>query len=213
MRHLAVMLAWLLSVTSGAFATCQHCHRDTLFNRVADHSTHGKKGVTCLACHVEQNPLKNITAKLSGLISFSFKKTHLAAAPADPQCLRCHQAIRRFNHVAPEALPLKLKTIGLVVAHQRHAELRDSCLTCHAAGKLPANPAFRFISARDPMGCIACHNKIVHAVPQKYETNMPTEQQCGYCHGSNMKCPSLKKISDIKDKGRCVECHPNQYSL
>ncbi len=194
-------------------ATCTHCHKDSSFNKVYENSSHGEKGVDCFSCHVDGNILTNIKNKIIGLASFSFSKTHLATYAKDENCLKCHEAIGHFNYVAKEALPEKLKDIGLTINHKRHIELRDSCLACHAKRKLPMNPVFKFIQAKDPMGCAACHNNIAHAVPSKYETNYPTEDQCGYCHGKEKKCPLLKNISDVKDKTRCTECHPNQYSL
>lgn len=201
------------SLRPALFALCTHCHRDSSFNAVYDNSTHGKKGVDCFACHVDKSLFSNLTDKMVGLATFSFGKIHLGAFVKDENCLRCHQAVSRFNYVAKEALPEKLKDIGMTIGHKRHIDLRDSCRTCHAAKTLPQNQAFKFIQQKDPMGCAACHNRIAHARPTKYDITYPTEEQCGYCHGKNRKCPSLKAISDVKDKGRCTECHPNQYSL
>ncbi|MDD5674084.1 MAG: cytochrome c3 family protein [Chitinivibrionales bacterium] len=203
----------LLIFQTASYALCTHCHRDSVYNRVYENSSHGKKSVDCFSCHTDPNILANLGKKLTGMVTLSFKKTHLATRTTDENCLRCHAAIGRFNVVAKEALPDKLKDIGLVIDHKRHLELRDSCRACHGHGNFPHDPVFKKINARDPMGCAACHADIAHATPGKYPINYPSEEQCGFCHGKDRKCPSLKKISDVKDKGRCTECHPNQYSI
>ncbi len=207
------LLFCLLICPAATFALCTHCHRDSAYNRVYDNSSHGKKGVDCFDCHADENILANLGRKVSGLFTFSFKKTHLATKTTDQNCLRCHAAIGRFNYVAREQLPEKLKDIGLVIDHKRHMELRDSCRACHGHGKKIRGLVFKRINARDPMGCAACHVDIAHATPSKYDINYPSEDQCGLCHGKAPTCPSLKKISNVKDKGRCTECHPNQYSF
>jgi len=119
----------------------------------------------------------------------------------------------KFNNVADAALPEKLKSIGLVVAHSKHSALRDSCRICHTVGKFKNNVILKKLSFDDPMGCIACHQGVVHVRPEKYDTPFPLEKTCANCHTSSNKCPAMKKISDIKDKSRCTECHPNQYSF
>jgi hypothetical protein len=69
------------------------------------------------------------------------------------------------------------------------------------------------VSRDDPIGCVSCHRDIAHVKPTKYDTPFPQEKTCALCHNSANKCPSMNKISDIKDKSRCTECHPNQYSF
>ena len=212
-KSFLIILILLFCAPTAVKALCTHCHRDTAYTKVYENSTHGKQKVDCMSCHVNNNIFRNLADKITGLATFSFSKVHLGAYANDKSCSKCHRAISRFNYTAKEALPEKLKDIGLNIGHKRHLELRDSCLACHAGGNLPPNPVFKFIRAEDPMSCAACHNNIAHAVPAKYDINFPMEDQCGYCHGKDRKCPSLQKISNVKDKSRCTECHPNQYTL
>lgn len=213
MMKCLVFLLIIFKLPIPILALCTHCHRDSSHTKIYRDSPHGQKGVECSACHVDRNILQNIADKITGLATFSFKKTHLGTYAKDENCLTCHRAIRHFNYMSKEALPEKLKDIGLTINHERHIGLRTSCRICHASTSLPSNPAFKFIQAKDPMGCASCHRDIAHVSLSKYDYNFPMEDQCGYCHGKDRKCPALSKISDVKDKSRCTECHPNQYSL
>ncbi|MFC1585391.1 multiheme c-type cytochrome [Fibrobacterota bacterium] len=193
---------------------CVFCHTDSAFTTVYDSSLHGLGNVQCHDCHVESgNVFKFLGKRYLDLLTFSSKNMHSAQRASTDNCLSCHRAVNQFNVVAEDALPEQLKTIGLVVEHQKHSALRDSCLSCHASGKFKDNKVLSLVSHEDPMGCAACHQNVAHSVSEKYARPIPREKDCANCHKKSSPCPSLQKISDIKDENRCTECHPNQYTF
>lgn len=210
---LTILLVAPSSVTGKE--ACLFCHTDSSFTRIFDSSSHAKKKVSCIDCHVDrsQSDAEQLWQKIWSTLTFSYKNAHIADLPTSSTCISCHQATGKFNVVAEAALPEKLKTIGLIIAHDKHIALMDSCKTCHKPGSFKKNKTLGLLSRGDPIGCIACHNNIVHARPEKYGVPFPAEKGCGICHTASNKCPSMKKISDIKDKSRCTECHPNQFSF
>jgi nitrate/TMAO reductase-like tetraheme cytochrome c subunit len=217
MSKILVAAAVLLCVFSGAFGgeVCLYCHSDSSVTSVYKNTSHARKKVTCVDCHLDRSRsnLKALWDKIFYSISFSYKNAHPAGIPTTRTCISCHNAIDKFNIIAEAALPEKVKTIGMVVSHDKHSALRDSCMKCHGAGKYKKNKTLAIVSRDDPMGCISCHHGVAHLKPDKYDVPFPSEKTCALCHNSANKCPSMKKISDVKDKSRCTECHPNQYSF
>jgi hypothetical protein len=217
MSKLLVAMAFLLCAFSGDFGAeaCLFCHTDSSFTSIYQSTSHGSKKVSCADCHVDrrQSGIRAVWDKVFYSITFSYKNAHPAGMPATRTCAGCHSAIDKFNVVAEAALPQEVKAIGMVVAHDKHSALRDSCMTCHRAGKYRKNKILAIVSRDDPMGCVSCHHGIAHSKPEQFNAPFPSERTCAYCHNSANKCPSMKKISDVKDKSRCTECHPNQYSF
>ena len=143
--------------------SCIYCHSDSSFTVVYDSSSHGLKGVSCNDCHVKSASILGFLGKkYLDMLTFSFKNAHTAERAATENCLKCHQAINHFNVIAQDALPEPLQSIGMVIEHQKHFNLRDSCMTCHASGKFKGNKALQMVSHSDPMGCAACHINISH---------------------------------------------------
>lgn len=194
---------------------CLYCHTDSSFTAVYQGTSHGRKKVSCTDCHIDRSrsPWETLRDVFIHSLTFSYKNAHPARRPTTRTCTSCHNAINKFNNVAEAELPEKLKTIGMVIAHDKHSVKRDSCLACHGEGKFPDNKVLALVSRCDPMGCPSCHQGIAHKKPPKYGMHFPTEKTCALCHNSGQKCPFMKKISDVKDKARCTECHPNQYSF
>jgi nitrate/TMAO reductase-like tetraheme cytochrome c subunit len=217
MSRILVIGALVLCIFSGAFGgeSCLYCHSDSSVTSVYRGTSHGRKNVTCADCHVDrsQSGLRALWNKIFYSITFSYKNAHPAGRPTTRTCTSCHNAVDKFNVVAETALPEKLKAIGMVIAHDKHSALRDSCMTCHKGGAYRKNKILAIASRDDPMGCISCHHGIAHEKPQQFNAPFPSEKTCALCHNSSNRCPSMKKISDVKDTKRCTECHPNQYSF
>jgi hypothetical protein len=211
--------AWALGfcVVTATFGkeACLYCHTDSSVATVYQGTSHAKKKVSCADCHLDrsQSDLRHLWDKIFYSITFSYKNAHPAGRPTTRTCTGCHNAIDKFNIVAEAALPEKIKPIGMVIAHDKHSALRDSCMTCHSSGKFRKNKVLALISRDDPMGCVSCHYGVAHVKSEKYDIPFPAEKTCALCHNAANKCPSMKKISDVKDKNRCTECHPNQYSF
>lgn len=217
MPKFLVAAAFLLCLFSGAFCgeACLYCHSDSAVTSIYQSTSHARKKVTCADCHLDRsrNGLKALWDKIYYSITFSYKNAHPAHLPTTRTCTSCHNAIDKLNVIAEAELPKEVKSIGMVVAHDKHSALRDSCMRCHNAGKYRKNKTLAIVSRDDPMGCSSCHHGIAHSKPEQYDFPFPSERTCAYCHNAANKCPSMKKISDVKDKSRCTECHPNQYSF
>ncbi len=194
---------------------CFTCHTGEAYSSTYDSTAHGLKKIACADCHIRQDNgfFTIIREKFLKTILFSFKNAHPAARPATQTCLSCHRAINKLNVIAEDALPDSIKTIGMVITHDKHFERRDSCNTCHTTGAYVKNEILALVSHDDPSGCVSCHHNLTHKKPSKYEIYYPLETGCAHCHIAKNKCPGLKNISDIKDSDRCTECHPNQYSF
>jgi hypothetical protein len=214
-QTLYLLVTLFFAVPSIGKESCLYCHTDSSVTRIFDSTAHAKKKISCADCHVDrsQNDLEQLWRTVRTTFTFSYKNAHIADLPTSRTCLSCHEATGKFNVVAEAALPEKLKTIGLIIAHDKHMALMDSCKTCHKPGSFTKNKTLGLLSHSDPVGCIACHSNIAHVRPEKYGVPFPTEKGCGLCHNASNKCPSMKKIADIKDKSRCTECHPNQFSF
>ncbi len=203
----------IMSTTSSK-EICLSCHTGVAYTNVYDSTAHGRKGVQCVECHVEKKSvLRTLWDSFVNLITFSYKNAHIAQRPTTETCLSCHCAINKFNIVAEDALPDSIKTIGLVISHDKHYERRDSCNTCHQPGNFTDNEVIALVSYDDPSGCVSCHQNISHVKEDKYTRHIPMEKECVICHNAKNKCPAMKNICDIKDSECCTECHPNQYSF
>ena len=212
----ALVLGLVLSLGAGADIYhrtemprfCGACHEmDTNFDAWAQ-SQHG--GITCVDCHARPGLSGWVAAKAAGT---SQLLTHFTADSIEDirleqhhkdivsaNCQRCHEGAARLN-----------ERDGLIISHERHAELGLQCVSCHA-GNI-AHPDTAKETEAKPAGlvdlalCFKCHDG-EQTIKDKTAFAATDEQRCDTCHpDSRLALQHGADTSAGQHRKPCLDCH------
>lgn len=229
---IAVAVVAMIAIAASAFVAVAQatdspgfcgsaCHEMSPYHEAWARGAH--KGVACVECHIDSNPLARLTHKAQALQEVAdhvkgAPKFPLAKAPdvPDSRCLRCHATIADkvagFSHAnhakhgscvkchadaGHNVATLALEQAGILDVAYRHAvEPTTSALPGSGSADIPGHISVGCSSCHDmaAMKCVDCH------APNPTHGSRPTD--CATCH-----TPGPKFVFTHPARTDCASCH------
>jgi DmsE family decaheme c-type cytochrome len=184
-----------------ADAICQGCHTggDQFYWK---HSSHSRKGVSCVSCHSIHHPKSAGGAKL------------LSETSANALCLRCHTD-QRHSIAKSGHMPVREGGMACSDCHNPHgtaapkmiraATVNDLCYKCHADKRGP----FLWEHAPVRENCITCHQP--HGSNNDKVLAGKRPYLCQRCHVASRHPSTLYDYPDLVGNRlfnrSCTNCH------
>ncbi len=185
----------------------------------------------CLACH------RSVSARDDELSEERLPQRLKAVGLVVPH--RNHYELREFtadNRTSLAKLVEKVKTSELTLVEESEVKRlekiqKGNCGQCHSKEVQLADGSFdwpkdRCVHVKQPMTCISCHSKVVHAETNSHGRHIPSRETCKSCHDGSYH----GKLGVIFDTGcangvtrvnsltpveaqDCMKCHPKIQEL